>query len=83
MHLAFFILFINLLVRGWTPKVASATPRLTKSLFGTPFQRDQAYIQSPNSEELSLHSEGLHLIQKAKPIDLLLLTLPHFGNVLF
>ena len=45
-------------------------------------ERDR-HIQSPYSEEPSLHSEGLHLIQKAKPIDLLLLILPHFGNVLF
>ena len=40
-------------------------------------------IRTPYSEEPSLHSERLYLIQKAKPIDLLLLTLLHFGNVLF
>ena len=54
-----------------------------KSLFEALIQRDQAYIQSLNSEELSLHSEGLHLIQKAKLIDLLLLILLYFRNVLF
>ena len=74
---------MTLYIRGWTPKVASITPRLVKSLFGALIQGDQAYIQSPNSEELSLHSEGLYPIQEAKLINLLLLTLPHFGNVLF
>ena len=70
-------------IRSWTPKVASTTPRLVKSLFRALIQRDQAYIQSPNSEELSLYSEGVYLIQEAKLINLLLLILPHFGNILF
>ena len=38
---------ITLSVRGWTPKVASAMPRLAMSLFGAFIQRDQAYIQKP------------------------------------
>ena len=48
----------------------------TKPIFRALIRRNQACIRNP-------YSERLHLIQKAKLIDLLLLTLPHFGNVLF